>query len=194
MKAVRGAGREGGRDVVGAALQLVLLWPCPPCSLSHFLFLTWNLYLEPSLLSALHSWVNSESREMNTGLKSDLHSPQKLRVHAHTGPPRLTRLLAVLQLRFHSGVTVRMMEMYWEAPMPRIAEYFTSSFHMLCCLHWLSWVSLAFYKKNKKNFKKISQTSHCPVMEVFVSCSPQLCFIIMSCVQDIGGSIDRNEI
>lgn len=32
------------------SLHLVLLWPCPACSLSHFLFLTWNLYLEPSLL------------------------------------------------------------------------------------------------------------------------------------------------
>lgn len=84
-------GRERGRDVVGAALQLVLLWPCPLCSLSHFLFLTWNLYLEPSLLAARHSWLNSESREMNAGLKSVLHSPQNLRLYEHMEPAQLAR-------------------------------------------------------------------------------------------------------
>lgn len=51
--------------------------PRPPCSLSHFLFLTWNLYLEPTLFTVRHSWVKSDSREMKADLKFSLQSPQK---------------------------------------------------------------------------------------------------------------------
>lgn len=83
--------REGGCS----SLQLVLLWPCPPCSLSHFLFLTWNLYLDPSLLSALHSWLNSDSREVKAELKSDLHSAPKL-AQSRANPPACWMLVGFM--------------------------------------------------------------------------------------------------
>lgn len=151
-------GGRGGSDVMGAALQLVLLWPCPPCSLSHFLFLTWNLYLESSLLSALHSWVNSESREMNIGLKSDLHSPQRLRMHVRTEQPWLTRLSAEVSFRLNCLHEYSCLFIVW--PAVSISS---------CCLRWLSWVSLAFYEKKKK----IAQMSYCQMMESFGPCNLQ---------------------